>query len=128
MKVPHTASSAALVRRTMTADLAPTLPLDVVDAAALVVSELVGNAVRHGAALPGGGVLARWELGTGGLRLEVVDGGSGPPGAGPRGIPGDEAESGRGLDLVEALATCWGCSPALPGTTVWAELPVARLR
>jgi hypothetical protein len=34
------------------------------------------------------------------------------------------AESGRGLSLVDALATRWGIDPASPGKSVWFELVV----
>ena len=71
---------------------------------ALVVSELVGNAVRHGRALPGGGLRAHWDVRTspGVVRLEVEDGGGGP-GAVPAAAP-EAAECGRGLALVGLLA------------------------
>jgi hypothetical protein len=34
------------------------------------------------------------------------------------------AESGRGLFLVEAVTSRWGSRPVWPGKVVWAELPV----
>ncbi|TDC87988.1 ATP-binding protein, partial [Actinomadura sp. 7K507] len=37
------------------------------------------------------------------------------------------AESGRGLQIVDALAVHWGHRPDGPRTTVWAEFP-ARVR
>lgn len=121
MRVPHTPSSAGLVRRSMAAELAPQVPGEVLDAAAVVVSELVGNAVRHGRALPDGNLLARWEVADRTLRLEVVDGGTGPQG--PVRHAREDAEGGRGLELVQALAMTWGSGPGFPGTAVWAELP-----
>jgi anti-sigma regulatory factor (Ser/Thr protein kinase) len=36
----------------------------------------------------------------------------------------DEAEGGRGLMIVSALASAWGNSPSGRGKTVWFELPV----
>jgi anti-sigma regulatory factor (Ser/Thr protein kinase) len=105
----------------MTAELGRCFPSEVLDAAALVVSELVGNAVRHGAALPGGGLLASWHVLDRGLRVQVVDGGAGP--VGPVGHAAPDAEGGRGLELVDALALCWGSTSAAAGTAVWAELP-----
>ena len=120
LRVPHDATSAALVRHCMTAELGRLFSGDVLDAAALVVSELVGNAVRHGRALPGGGLLASWDVVDRGLRVQVVDGGSGP--VGPLTPAAPDAEGGRGLELVEALAERWGSTPARPGTAVWAEL------
>jgi serine phosphatase RsbU (regulator of sigma subunit)/anti-sigma regulatory factor (Ser/Thr protein kinase) len=39
-----------------------------------------------------------------------------------------EAESGRGLLIVEALASDWGSSPAGRGKTTWCEIPLAAAR
>ncbi len=124
LRVPHTAASVALVRDRMTAELTGcSLPDAVIDAAAVVVSELVGNAVRHGAALPGGGLLASWEMVDAALRVQVVDGGRGP--SGQRAPAAPDAEGGRGLELVRALALRWGVFPGADSTAVWAELPAA---
>lgn len=121
--VPHSPQSVGLVRRQVAADLrAAGAGAEVVDDVALVVSELVGNAVRHGRALPGGGLRAHWDVARGVVRLEVEDGGSGPGGAGPR-VASASAESGRGLALVGLLATRWGSADTPSGTAVWAELP-----
>ncbi len=120
--VPHAAASAAFVRHQLIAELvALHAPGTLVDDAAVVVSELVGNAGRHGLALPGGGLIARWRVAPDRLRVEVVDGGPGPGGL--RTTASSDAEGGRGLELVEALAARWGSAPARPGTVVWAELP-----
>jgi anti-sigma regulatory factor (Ser/Thr protein kinase) len=86
----------------------------------LLVSELVSNAVQHGG--PHGrdsslGLMV--EENSGGVRVEVTDAGNGDP------CPGDGAidrPSGRGLLLVEALASRWGCSRMAVGKTVWFEL------
>ena len=122
VSVPHTPASAGLVRSELRSDLVRQgVPESLVDAAALVLSELIGNAVRHGHALPSGELLARWERSDdGALRLEVVDGGAGP--AGVPAVAAADAESGRGLAMVDLLAARWGCAPADPGTTVWADL------
>lgn len=120
--VPHEPASASLARRELRDDLrAHRVPEHLVDAAALVLSELIGNAVRHGLALPSGQLLARWDCTAGSLRIEVVDGGSGP--AGSVSPASDEAEGGRGLALVDLLSEKWGSAPADPGTAVWADLP-----
>ena len=72
-------------------------PVDAGDAA-VVVSELFGNAVRHGPA--GGRVLVGYCLWRQGARLVVCDGGG--PGV-PRLVHGGElAEGGRGLRVVDA--------------------------
>lgn len=84
----------------------------------LVVSELVGNAVRHGR--PPVAMLLR-RTGPG-VRVEVHDENAGSPPAGG-GLPDDDAESGRGLYLVEAVATDSGVEQ-IPGDgkVVWATV------
>ena len=128
--MPHAPQSVALVRRQVAADLrAAGAGDEALDDVALVVSELVGNAVRHGRELPGGGLRAHWALTWdvhrdvpgGVVRLEVEDGGCGPGAPSPAAL--DDAESGRGLALVGLLATRWGSAATPSGTAVWAELP-----
>jgi anti-sigma regulatory factor (Ser/Thr protein kinase) len=88
--------------------------------AALVVSELCANAVRHGH-VAGRGFRLRLALGAVMLRIEVTDAGSALPPDNPR-TAGPECEYGRGLALVEALTLRWGMRPELIGKTVWCEL------
>lgn len=84
----------------------------------LVVSELVGNAVRHGR--PPVGMLLRRTDGT--VRVEVHDEDSGAPVL-AGGLPGADAESGRGGYLVEAVAQDVGVEQ-VPGNgkVVWATV------
>jgi two-component sensor histidine kinase len=92
-----------------------------VDAAALAASELVSNAVRHA----GTSIKLRVVAGRR-LRVEVTD--SRPelpvaPRRGPRVLPG------RGLTLVDALASRWGHTRGRRTKTVWFELdPTERSR
>jgi anti-sigma regulatory factor (Ser/Thr protein kinase) len=86
----------------------------------LVVSELVTNAVLHGAEPIVVTVVRTPDR----VRVEVTDG---APDASPhsnRVRP--DAETGRGLSVVTRLAAAWGWR-ATPGRgkTVWAELPLA---
>jgi hypothetical protein len=95
---------------------------DVLDAAELVLSELVTNALR--VRVPSDrqvGVRIARSLEDGVLRLEVSDAGSGRPEVQ---APGDDETGGRGLLLVEALAHRWGVDERAGGIgkTVWAEL------
>ena len=86
----------------------------------LVVSELVTNAVIHGAEP----IRVTMVRSRGRVRVEVTDGAAGAsPHGNPR--PPTNAETGRGLSVVTRLAVAWGWR-ASPGTgkTVWAELPV----
>jgi serine/threonine-protein kinase RsbW len=123
--VPHTPRSAATIRHRLVVDLMTRqVPPRVVDDAALVISELVGNAVRHGAPLRDGGVRVAWEIADCALRLEVHDGGCGPDGHAPH-APAASAESGRGLAIVEMLAERWGTTASGDGgSAVYADLPL----
>ena len=120
--VPHTPLSAAAARRELVIDLtACEVPQDVVDDAALVMSELVGNAVRHSTA--GGdsdAVVLRVTVEQDLLRVELDDCSEHLPGA-PE-DPGQGAESGRGLLLVAELATSWGADAFAGGKRVWFQV------
>ncbi|MFE6871608.1 hypothetical protein ACFVFS_34290 [Kitasatospora sp. NPDC057692] len=98
---------------------------------------LVGGPSRSGgpgtpAAGPGeaaedpGGVLVRWQMHADGvLTLEVTDGG-----AQTRPSPSSPSltsHGGRGLSIVDQLASDWGVRDAPGEVTVWAALP-ARAR
>lgn len=85
------------------------------DAALLVVSELVTNAVRHAGSPVTLHLFARPDH----LRVEVEDEAPAPPQM-------RQAASmdlgGRGLALVEAVSREWGSSPSPTGKVVWATL------
>ena len=85
------------------------------DDATLIVSELVSNAVRHAGTVIG----LRLRRTDRGIRLEVTDGSVRPI---RRTTPGVLDEGGRGLALVDALATHYGVEGHPGGKTVWAEL------
>ncbi|QTE01105.1 ATP-binding protein [Streptomyces cyanogenus] len=84
----------------------------------LCVSELATNALLHG--VPAGrGFLLRLTLHTdGAVRVEVHDSGPGEVRA-PEASA--DAEHGRGLLLVAALADKWGVGERNPGKIVWCE-------
>ena len=121
--VPHDPGSAAVVRAQVVRELRERgVDEGTVDDAAVVVSELVGNAVRHGRPMAGGTLCAGWKVGPRMLHVEVQDGGEGPP---EHVTARDQwATGGRGLVLLDALARSWGVRPAEGGTSVWAELPL----
>ena len=88
---------------------------ELADTVALLVSELVTNAVLHTAADVELCLCLELEL----LRVEVVDESGRPP---ERREADDEATSGRGLFIVDALADAWGVEPRGAGKAVWFEL------
>lgn len=89
---------------------------EMTDAATLIVSELVTNAIVH-AATPAE-LRAQWSKGV--LRIEVVDHAEGSPPDPRMAAPDDE--NGRGLLLVDALSTAWGVESTDEGKVVWAEV------
>jgi anti-sigma regulatory factor (Ser/Thr protein kinase) len=89
------------------------------DVAVLLVSELVTNALLHGAPP----VELRARLTPKGLRVEVSD--SAPAQPVVRDTPLD-TPGGQGLRLVDALASRWGWTPATVGKAVWFEIDAAR--
>ncbi|WSQ08645.1 ATP-binding protein [Streptomyces sp. NBC_01231] len=95
---------------------------DVSESVALVVAELSTNAVTHGCVKGRGFRLSLTVEPLGTLRIEVADPrGDRPPLPRRTAAAGDE--KGRGLLLVDALATRWGSEPWLPsGKVVWAEM------
>ncbi|MFI5823254.1 ATP-binding protein [Streptomyces rishiriensis] len=95
-----------------------------VDPAGQIVAELAANAVTHGR-VPGRDFRLTLYVIAHTLRVEVTDTAGDRPPRPPHSGPGPDAdaESGRGLLLVEALADRWGWAPELrPRKTVWAEV------
>jgi anti-sigma regulatory factor (Ser/Thr protein kinase) len=125
--LPHAPASVAGARRRLVADLrrAGAGP-DAVADAALVVSELLSNAIRHARPLPGSLVEVTWAVDGDLVEIAVSDGGSATR---PR--PAHASLSslgGRGLAIVEHLSCRWGVSGDDSRTTVWAVLPAPGRR
>jgi len=91
-------------------------PVDPADAA-LAVSELFTNAVRHGP--PGGRVLAGYCLWSAGARIVVCDGG-GSDAPELRQVTG-QAEGGRGLQMVDGVAARWGSFTLAGSRVCWCD-------
>ncbi len=92
---------------------------DTCDSAALVVSELVTNAIMHTASSQ---VVCELHDHDDVVRIAVRDEGCAPGDPRPAQQRPDE-EHGRGLLLVDALCRAWGAQQHGPGLLVWAELP-----
>lgn len=90
------------------------------DVAALLVSELVTNSLRH-AAGPIGVRLVRADGTAPHLLVEVSDPLPDPP---RERTARHDDEDGRGLQLVAHSSRRWGTRPANSGKTVWFELAV----
>jgi serine/threonine-protein kinase RsbW len=126
--VRHEAESAGQVRRALVDDLSRDgLSRDVIDDAALLITELVTNAVRYAKPLPGGVLQISWTLDSGRLRLRITDGGGRD--APHRLDAGPRDTRGRGLAIVDAVAARWGVEREVGGlSTVWAELTATPAR
>ncbi|MBV9823477.1 MAG: ATP-binding protein [Actinobacteria bacterium] len=142
----HSPRSAAIARRRVLAafDRAGVAGEPAQDAA-LIASELVGNAVRHAAPLPSGRVAVHWSVDRHGYEISVTDGGRTGPAVtdeatdagvtdhvpdrtgpiAPR-TTGSQDVTGRGLRIVAALADSWGVAATDRTTTVWARTGLRR--
>jgi anti-sigma regulatory factor (Ser/Thr protein kinase) len=91
------------------------------DAVMLIVSELLTNAVLHSG---GTEIQLSVTVRDGFLHIAVCDG---MPGRAERRPADGDAESGRGLALIEALVAesggAWGTSDA--GSTTWCDLTIS---
>ncbi len=114
MTVPSVPRSVASLRR-FAVRACEQAGTEVCDTVALLVSEVATNALVHGS----GEVQVSVRAGSGVLRVEVADGSPELPR--PR-RAGPEAEGGRGLALVDALASDWGTERTADGKVVWFEV------
>lgn len=108
---PHAPAMARALVREACADWSVAA---VEDAAALVTSELVSNAVMHA----GTACRVVVSIDPGGVRVGVRDHAPGPA-LRPRPVDATRA-GGRGLHLVAMLSDSWGVQEQADGKTVWA--------
>ena len=87
------------------------------EAALLVLSELVTNAVMHGAQPIEVVVSGEADM----LRIDVADGDAHVPGPELLFASADQSD-GRGLHIVNALSEQWGTTIHEHGKSVWAEV------
>lgn len=119
--LPFVPASARVARAHVTVLLRRcSVPQQIVEDAQVVVSELVGNALRHARALPSGTIDVGLEIAHDSVRIFVVDGGSAtlptllsPP---PLSL------GGRGLSIVRTLTRQWGVHETRDGNTVFGVL------
>lgn len=121
LRLPFHPCSAAVARRQLRLWIARHLHEDehaggIADSAELIVSELVGNAIRHARPVLGGVLALRWRLEEDGLVISVTDGGS-------SGVPHKvdaslHAQSGRGMAIIDAVAERWWTDSSPTAATV----------
>ncbi|MFD3570797.1 SpoIIE family protein phosphatase [Streptomyces sp. NPDC058671] len=112
-QLPQEGRAASVARRLVTDQLAVWELTELADVCELVVSELVGNALRYGNG-PGRLRLLRGER----LVVEVSDTGPDLPQIQHADL---SDEGGRGLQLINMLCRRWGSCRTVTGKVVWAE-------
>lgn len=124
LRVPFTAPSASVVRRELRSWLEDKgFQGETIEDARVVISELVGNSVRHAAPLPVNDIDVSWGLDNGELAITVTDGGS--PVTTPHTVDASGSQiSGRGLSIVAALADRWWVEDNRGSTTVHVRIPL----
>lgn len=115
LTVPSLPASIASVRRFAVAACRANGHEELSDAVALLVSEVATNALVHAEGDVQVRVVTRGDV----LRVEVAD--ESPLLPQPR-AAGPLEEGGRGLALVESVASAWGVTPLEHGKVVWFEL------
>lgn len=112
LSLPHDRAAIPLARNSIMSFVAYAAT-GLEDRVALAVSELATNAVVHTDDI----FTLRASCNDERCLVEVVDTETQPP----RHVAAhDMAESGHGVELVDAVADRWGISPAEQGKTVWA--------
>lgn len=123
--LPCSPASVAVARSALVAELRAAGVFDAaVRDAALVISELLSNAILHAYPLPGERLQVSWAVDASSVELAVSDGGSyTTPHAE---LPSASATGGRGLGIVANLSERWGVRANDVGLTVWAVLAAPR--
>ncbi|MDT0550040.1 MULTISPECIES: ATP-binding protein [Streptomyces] len=127
---PARTDRAFAVRRMLTAFLKYWKLDQAVDSAVLATNELFANAVEHGSSGPDDTVTVTVGVEPAGdeLRIEVADGSPVPP---VFRAAAETEECGRGLAIVDGLASAWGTDPPDgdgAGKKVWFTLALDRAR
>jgi DNA-binding NarL/FixJ family response regulator len=114
--LPGHPASARAARKVLTAALDGWCGDEVRDAAALLISELVTNGIRHAAT----DVDVRISLGSRTVRVEIGDRSPVVP---VLRSPEPTDIGGRGMRIVDELSLRWGVQARRTGKVVWFELP-----
>ena len=117
--LPSAQNAPRLARRALRELIGDQAPAAFTDDALLVTSELVSNATTVG----GGCRLSAWYEDDGALRVEVHDHSEVIPSMLARRDP--QQLDGRGLRIVDSIASRWGVEPDEAGKSVWFEMFVA---
>lgn len=122
--IPHHPQGAGMARRRIQAELIQLVPSEMLADVITVVAELVGNAIRHAEPLPGGVVRVAWTSRYAGgdhvIEVRVTDGGG--ESVPHRRLHDIDSLNGRGIAIVEALASRWGVDRDGFGQSVWARV------
>ena len=124
LELPFTAESAGVARSQLLEWMrkVQAAPEDR-DDARLVISELVGNSVRHARPLADGTMQVSWGQSDDGLDIAVTDGGALTT---PERVEAGVSDlAGRGLAIVETLADRWWVESTRSRTTVHALIDLA---
>jgi anti-sigma regulatory factor (Ser/Thr protein kinase) len=115
--LPPEPSSATRARTLAREQLEASCPSDALETIALLVTELVTNAILH-ARTP---LMLSVESRPAHVRICVEDHSSEKP---ARRSYESDAVTGRGLALVDQLASSWGVDATPSGKVVWCEVPI----
>jgi two-component sensor histidine kinase len=122
LAVDHDPANAAVVRRSIAADLSGrAIAPAAIDDVVLVASELVSNAVMHATDRYDGSLDVGWDIQADHVLIRVVDNNPDLP---RQRSTNDTDTRGRGLSIVAALALDWGVQRTASGKQVWARVPI----
>jgi two-component sensor histidine kinase len=122
MLVRQEPASVSVVRRELALELdLYDVPPDVIDDAALVLTEILGNAIRHSAPVEREDLDVSWTVLPDVISICVEDRSDRMP---VLRIAAPDAPSGRGLAIVQALCREWGVDRTPRGKRVWARIAI----
>ena len=124
IKLPFETSTPSIARTKLAGFLTVNqAPSEAIDNALIVISEMIANAVCHGAPTPDGKIEISWSIRNGLLEISVYDAGQA---AALTPVDFDEDSlSGRGLSIISRIADRWWVDVS-DGTRVNAELQLAH--